>query len=265
MEPSSKRPPLPTPPPLPNRLPYPNSYGPSSTIKPQKPVGSQSPPQNAHAAFPYPNASGPPPNEWIPYASPTIGRGSTFFVGGSGTQLYAPKRPPLPTPPPQKSPSPTANAPLPPFTSRTAYSPPHSPQRLPPGAMPSRSPPQQTTATTKVPLSTTSSIMVHSGFWNILSATGSRFYGAAPAFPATLGEEDFDGEYLGLGDGQQGGGQQGGRAALATDRRGVTSPALAGEVARKKRISIDMIGRPGNFRCVCVVWRCGCCFARRRR
>lgn len=235
-----KRPPLPTPPSA-NRLPYPNSYGPSSTFKPQKPVSS---PQNAHAAFPYPSLTSgpppPPPHDYIPYASPTIERGSTFFVGGSGTQLYAPKRPPLPIPPsPNSSPSP----PAPPFTSSTAYSPPSSPQRLPPGAMPSRSPPPPTPATTKVPLSTSSSIMVHSGFWNILSATGSRFYSAVPALPATLGEDDVDGGYLGLAEGQQGG-----RTVLARERRGVTSPALAGEVTRKKRISVDMIGRPGNFR-----------------
>ncbi|KAK4702158.1 hypothetical protein P7C70_g4069, partial [Phenoliferia sp. Uapishka_3] len=257
---SSEARPLPTPPTTSNaRLPYPNSYGPSSTIKPQKP--------NAHEAYQY----GVQGTDWVPYNAPS-GRGSTFFVSGSGTQRLGGgepgvggggKRKPLPIPlsrpstVPVPSPipigQPTKSKP-PKFTPQTAYSPPSSPQRLPPGAMPpSRRPIQPSSPPpasprayqTKMPIGTGSSVMVHSGFWQILAATGSRFVGQTPSFPP------------GFDDGLPAGGSGAGGALEMFSqrermvggemgaRRGATAPEIGGK--GRKRLSVDMIGRPGGF------------------
>lgn len=235
--------------PIPPTTRYPASYGPSSTIRP--PMSGQMS-SNAPGQLYGAGAEGPPTStHWIPYQSPTVARGSTFFVG-SGTQRLPEleantrkQRPPLP-------PIPTASTPaLPPvFTPSTTYSPPLSPKALPAGARALPSTPALPRPTqTKVPIATSSGIMVHSGFWNILAATGSRFYSAAPAFPATLGEEggdQLDSGYLNLGGGVANG-TAGRQLAPMSQRRGITSPALVSEVTRKKRVSIDMIGRPGGF------------------
>lgn len=245
VEAPTPRRPLPTPP----TTRYPASYGPSSTIRPPSSaqVGSNAPGQ-AYGA----GAEGPPTSShWIPYQSPTVARGSTFFVG-SGTQRLLPlgveprtKRPPLPPIPTMATP---ASPPV--FTPSTTYSPPLSPKALPAGARALPPTPALPRATqTKVPIGTSSSIMVHSGFWNILAATGSRFYSVAPAFPATLGEEGgdrLDSGYLNLGGGVANG-SAGRQPTPMAQRRGITSPTLVGEVTRKKRVSIDMIGRPGGF------------------
>ena len=132
--------PLPTPPAAGQRLPYPNTYGPSSTIRPQ-PGG-----MNAHEAV-YGGAGAQVHEDWIPYAGAPTGRGSTFFVSGSGTQRLGggdgrsgpSKRKPLPIPIGR----PAGQQQQPQFTAQTAYSPPYSPQKLPPGAMPSTSPPRR--------------------------------------------------------------------------------------------------------------------------
>lgn len=250
-----RRPPLPTPPAATPRVPH--TYGPSSTIlrTPASP--------NAHDAYPYQSPAviptTPQPELWIPYA-PAQTRGSTFFVRGSGTQAReAPQqsrprittaaRPPLPTPQAQK--------PLP-FTSSTSFSPPTSPRALPAGASPSHAAPAiapqklparrvpppshsppvaNSTATTKVPLASYSSILVHSGFWNILAATGSRFYGAPPGRV----EDTFDQGYLGLNAGAA-------KGPIGDSRRAVTSPVVCGnEAVRKKRVAVGMIGRPTGF------------------
>lgn len=273
----TQRSPLPVPPSNPpphNR--YPNTYGPSSTIRPQKPAG-----QNAHEAFQYGLQGQEVP--WVPYATPTTGRGSTFFVSGSGTQRLGgggagggggrpalSKRKPLPTPMERPGQQQQQQSPQPQFTAKTAYSPPSSPQALPPGAMPSphNSPPSsprpQTrpqTYQTKVPLGTGSSVMVHSGFWQILAATGSRFVGAGPGTTTTASR---------FGDGMPGGSSPGGLemfgpgmqqsgvkgpsglgAAGGGPRRGETAPAAGvgdgGNLKGKKRVSVDMISRPGGF------------------
>ena len=248
-----RRPPLPTPPGGVPRVPH--TYGPSSTIlrAPASP--------NAHEAYPYQQAATPTappqPELWIPYA-PAQTRGSTFFVRGSGTQsptaqaarqrVSTATRPPLPTPKVQK--------PLP-FTSSTSFAPPTSPRALPAGASPSHAsqptsppklpprriappshgPPVANSATTKVPLASYSSILVHSGFWNILAATGSRFYGAPPGRV----EDTFDQGYLGLNAGAS-------KGPIGDTRRAVTSPVVSGnEAVRKKRVGVGMIGRPTGF------------------
>ncbi|KAM0752692.1 kinase-like protein [Meredithblackwellia eburnea MCA 4105] len=160
---------------------------------------------------------------------------------------------------------PNSPTPQPQFTpSQQAASPSTSPQRLPPGARPPYTalahqnqsiPNREQPIQTKMPLSTTSSVMVHSGFWQILAATGSRFLGVAPAFPNDLdglpmggvseGLEMFDSKDKNaagppspspLSQGMQG-------------RRGVTAPTMMGVEGRpsRKRVSIDMVGKPGNF------------------
>ena len=81
--------------------------------------------------------------------------------------------------------------------------------------------------------------MVHSGFWQILAATGSRFVGAAPTFPA--GYED--GFPASGGGGLEMFPQT---PPVQPARRGATAPAGEGKPGRK-RLSVDMISRPGGF------------------
>lgn len=263
-------------PPQPAR-PYPNSYGPSSTIRPQQPVSvaAQSPPINAYQAFqqglvPTSTAS---PSNWHPYATPTTARGS-FFVSGSGTQRLASsnavntnvnssirprlQREPLPLP---TNDARSANSQPPQFTDQTSYSPPRFPQAFPPGAMPlpnnqrprriqnqyqhpgAPSPPPG--LPTKVPLATSSSIMVHSGFWQILQATGSRFVsGVAPAF---VGGE------VGFSDSSYGASGYGAHLPMPG---GLGRPAVKGSMGQStgeggskkgRRISVDMISNPVSF------------------
>ena len=126
-----------------------------------------------------------PPLAWIPY-SPPQSRGSTFFVPtGSGSQrlgnptprsplansTFRPQSILLPSSPVTQDPFPLPPVPSP---HNITYAPAPSPSRLPPGARPS--PPLA--SQTKLPLAQSSSIMLHSGFWDLLSAAtarGSRF------------------------------------------------------------------------------------------
>ena len=173
-------------------------------------------------------------------------RGGTFFVSGSGTQRLgaAPARPGLafaqdaPTfarheQQPQQ---------LPTFNDNTSYSPPRTPQQLPPGARPLPTPPQRqapkpsspSPPSTRIPLATSSSILLHSGFWQILSASGSRFLTSAPSpavvapqFPPGFGE-DLERPYLPSPVRQGPAGKQ-------------------SNLKKNKRISVDMVGSPRGF------------------
>ncbi|GAA5903993.1 hypothetical protein JCM6882_003795 [Rhodosporidiobolus microsporus] len=200
------------------------------------------------------------PSAWsIPYASPP--RGSTFFVSGSGTQRLggsgrATTRPPLPIPP-MTTPNgpPLRPAQLPPsFTPRTSYSPPTRPGAFPAGAQPLPLPGQPSVitsshppATTKVPLATSSTILLHAGFWDLLAATGSKFYspsklqarvgvanGAPTPWTPASGDSDPFAREMGA-------------------QMGVTTPVVANAAVaaagakKKKRISVDMVGRPQQF------------------
>lgn len=224
--------------------------------------------------------------DWL--ASPQAGAagawGETYFVPvGSGTQRLggATSRPALggmlagdARSPPT---SPRFEAQQPQFTERTSYSPPSAPQQLPPGARPPlpsppmlaqnsssspssqqpfnqpSSPAQQARskagqATTKVPLPTSSSILLHDGFWQLLSATGSRFLAAAPSPPAVVAPTfppGFGSEPSSLLPYQQ------------QERRAQTAPAAPGlrgqqALKKKKRVSVDMVGKPKGFQCVCI-------------
>lgn len=101
-------------------------------------------------------------------------------------------------------------------------------------------PPSPVATPTRLPFIQSSSILVHSGFWNILAATGSRFYGMTGGNilpqPVVDDREDvFDEGYLGL--------------KAAESRRAVTNPTSinAAVAVQKKRVSIDQIGRPREF------------------
>lgn len=137
-----------------------------------------------------------PPLEpaWIEYSPPPPlqflgGGGSTFFVPtGSGSRFVSnPSSPMTPTLPDLPFPrsillsSPTyqtSHVPPSPLSSTSPSQPqPPTPQTLtyaPVLPRPNLPPSMQTT--TKVPLAQSSSILAHSGFWDLLSATGSRFY-----------------------------------------------------------------------------------------
>ncbi|BGP40444.1 hypothetical protein JCM10449v2_004406 [Rhodotorula kratochvilovae] len=211
-------------------------------------------PFGADALSSSPPLSSPP--LFIPYAAPP--RGSTFFVSGSGTVrlgggaragLRGPR--PLPVPPTR---TPVANDPLgvqtpppapyiPSASAPFRHSPPSAPSPLSPGAFPG-APPSPPNAISKVPLPTSSGILVHSGFWDLLAATGSRFYSPSrlqmgvtngaptPFSPAPGGSDPFARE-MGAAAQQLGGGA--GAAAPGRTPR------------QKKRISVDMIGRPKDF------------------
>lgn len=98
---------------------------------------------------------------------------------------------------------------------------------------------------TKVPLATSSSIMVHSGFWQILQATGSRFVsGVAPAF---VGGE------VGFSDSSYGASGYGAHLPMPG---GLGRPAVKGSMGQStgeggskkgRRISVDMISNPVSF------------------
>ncbi|GAA6000091.1 hypothetical protein JCM10207_006048 [Rhodosporidiobolus poonsookiae] len=190
----------------------------------------------------------------IPYYSPP--RGSTFFVSGSGTHRLggAAARPPLPMPP--------MNAGGPTW--------PSTPGPLPAGAQPLplpghpsvfRSPPASPPlATTKVPLATSSSILAHGGFWDILAATGSRFYSpskirpglangpATPFTPSSVGPERDPFMVLRF-EGAGGAGAMGAAAsgARAGPKRDLPAATGAQGAKKSKRISVDMVSRPQQF------------------
>lgn len=229
--PQKPRPPLPRPPlpPPPQRA----TYGPSSSFLPR----SDPEPLLPSRAI--------APDTWIPYVQPTVGRGSTFFVGGSGTLGARRDARPLVLPPgyggaamgPARPSGPNfaAVADAPPPSPVTGWMPggmrtPSSPRPLNPISERASSrahgptSPSLPTVTTKVPLASSSSILVHSGFWNILAATGSRFYGS----PLALVDNDVD-------------------PVAGGARRAVTSPILGSEAVRKKRISVNMISKPAGF------------------
>ncbi|GAA5895234.1 hypothetical protein JCM8208_005943 [Rhodotorula glutinis] len=179
---------------------------------------------------PAPAGTPPPPPSVLPPAaarsstSPTAPpRGSTFFVGRTTAQRPLPRvggglRGPRPLPTtPARSTVAVSSDPLAPAPAPRPYAP-SSP------AVP----------TSTIPLPSSSGILVHGGFWDLLAATGSRFYSPSrlemavangagtPSTPAVLGQDPFAREM--------------GAAA------GPTRTAR-----QKKRVSVDMISRPRDF------------------
>ncbi|GAA5975738.1 hypothetical protein JCM11641_005855 [Rhodosporidiobolus odoratus] len=251
--PPQLRPPLPTPPTSPRVQRVPGALPPPSSPR-------ILPPMNAHQALYGQSPSSPPYPFSIPYAQPT--RGSTFFVSGSGTQRLTGStrtRQPLPMPPmtvgATDGPPNSAQAFLPTFLPRASYAPPATAGPLPPGAQPLPLPGQpsafaQTSQTsppppaTKVPLAASATILVHSGFWDLLAATGSRFNGAQSRFRAA-----------GVANGPlptpssplSGSGESDPFARLAVAGGAGATVGATQQAKKKKRISVDMIGRPKEF------------------
>lgn len=245
MNDKSTRRPLPQPPLRNSNSPKFDTYSPGSTIKPER--------NNAHQAFNYNNIrnnidtidrvgntdqsregfiqQGPSRNYF------TEQPGSTFFVKNDSLRGYnndrgrAKVRGPLPQIPSQQRPQ-TDN------TKIKASTPSPEFQQQQPQAFTSN-------PFTRLPLAN-SSIMIHSGFWNILSATGSRFLGAAPAFTSPLGGEGGYDDIRGVRT------SMGPENPLNTvgegPRRGATTPTVSGgDISRKKRISVDQISKPTDF------------------
>ncbi|GAA5839250.1 hypothetical protein JCM11251_006018 [Rhodosporidiobolus azoricus] len=249
------RPPARTPKPLPTPL----SFPPCRSIAFATPAGSPTQlPASTHEAM-QAGASSPfeDPSSWsIPFSSPP--RGSTFFISGSGTRRLGGSgrttaRPPLPIPPsitPKGPPLRTAQV-APSFKPHTAYSPPSRPGALPAGAQPLPLPGRPSvitssypTATTKVPLATSSSILLHAGFWDLLAATGSKFYGPqqrvgiangppTPWSPASTAFDPFAREM--------------GATVEVTSSSPAAGATEATVAKKKKRISVDMVGEPQQF------------------
>ncbi|GAA5967217.1 hypothetical protein JCM3765_001740 [Sporobolomyces pararoseus] len=205
---------------------------------------------------------------WIDYSPPPglgtrLGGGSTFFFPtGSGSRL-ASNSPPttpqqalpdlpfprsilLPSPshkPPQQLPlsSPQPSRPRPAPTSLT-YAPDLPRPTLPPSMQ----------TTTKVPLAQSSSILAHSGFWDLLSATGSRFYSPSKINTRVQGAREdakmkVKTERIGKGIASKPVGSkepiQGG--ILLSTHEGDTSGRRVEK--EKRRISKDLIGEPRAF------------------
>lgn len=244
---------------------YPQTYGPSSTIKRSSP--SLSPlPQNSHEAFNYGQSAFPlggagygsgesGPSDWFTdLGGNEQMKGSTFFVGNGGTlRGNATRRMPLPQIPTLSQTPKQQQQALPSHSTSPTLGPRSPPKRPSPSLpysygsprmqaqLPSPLPPS------KLPLGN-SSIMVHSGFWNILAATGSRFAPAptAPPFTPDGLKDNMDFGFLGVTSG----GQTVGGASSA-GRRGVTSPTLIGadpEINKKRFVSKGMISKPLNFK-----------------
>lgn len=263
--------PLPAPPTSPQqpaasaRPSYPSNYAPSSSTNP--------PPRlNAHEAL---YGAQPEPLDWLSsQQGGPMSSGSTFFVAAS-QRLGGPSTIPGMAFPQQQDARSFAGREQPhqrpAFNQQTSYSPPRSPQQLPAGARPLPSPPQQrplppssprpqqaftqpqggaaNAPVTKIPLATSSSILLHSGFWQILSASGSRFLTSAPS-PAVVAPQFPPG----FGDDIGFFHQQPSRPPPQQERRTQTAPApMQGGAARqqdlkkKKRVSVDMVGKPQGF------------------
>ncbi|BGP24983.1 serine/threonine protein kinase Cbk1 [Rhodotorula toruloides] len=149
---------------------------------------------------------------WIPYSPPL--RGSTFFIGGNrivkiggasrqGGNQDARQRPPLPQPP-------IASRQIP---------------RFPPPAPLSATNNESRTSTT-MPVAQSSSILVHLGFWDLLAATGSRFY--SQNLRTTVANDV-------------------GVPASSPDLRAVEAVEQRQGLKQKKRLAVDMVGVPQNF------------------
>ena len=167
----------------------------------------------------------------ISYTAPP--RGSTFFVGRTAAQSRLPQvggalRGPRPLPTtPARSTVAVSSDPLAPSPSPRPYAP--SAPAIP---------------TSIIPLPSSSGILVHGGFWDLLAATGSRFYspsrlemgvvngGTSPSAAAGAAPNPFAREMA---------------AEVAARRAGPAGRA----VRQKKRVSVDMISRPRDFACVC--------------
>jgi hypothetical protein len=110
------------------------------------------------------------------------------------------------------------------------------------------------TTSTKVPLAQSSSILAHSGFWDLLSATGSRFYSPSKINTRVQGANEekklkvkterigkgIASKPLGAKEGVMGGGGGGSREELE---------GLEGKKSEKekRRVSKDLIGAPRAF------------------
>jgi len=145
--------------------------------------------------------------------------GSTFFAAPSQSHPLRPRaRPPPPGPGPGPSPAPHAQA----DDGRATYS----------------AFPEPAARLTHLPVSHSSNILVHSGFWQLLSTTGSRFLATAvPAFPDELAS---------AGDAYA---EEEGRVDYRAKTAG---PGVGGKDFRvggggRDKVRKGMIGRPGGF------------------
>lgn len=254
--------------PPPTRKPLPAP--PSSAFPPSGSPNLPSPTATAYEALygdmhqcpPSAALGSPPPVEWRSTSMRGGPGGGTFFVSGSGTQRMTSSRP---SPPRTRPPLPgrpsfgqsrgMGAAPAPHFTVATSYSPPlESSGYLPPGAGSQpplcESQPQQepacptagTVSTTKVPLATSSSILLHNGFWELLSTTGSRFLAplTTNVAPSMFADDTARANELGVGQAWNNG----------IDSSGVARADAPSEAIRrtgKKRVSVGMISRPKDL------------------
>jgi hypothetical protein len=217
-------------------------------------------PRSSVDRLPLPIRSGISPESWVPYDV----AGSTFFVGnangpsasnradlvlgkaGGDHNSISRVRPPSI---PQSTAVRTTNSSfdlleLPNQPAPRRISPLIGPRPQPPDKSPS---PTITSDTGSrfIPFARSSSILVHSGFWNILSAinNGSRFYTSAlMSSPTQLAsarrdqEQEFD---TGRGSAE--------RPPTGANIRAITSTSRGSESIQKRKVSADMIGNPRQF------------------
>ncbi|GAA5940938.1 serine/threonine-protein kinase [Sporobolomyces koalae] len=166
--------------------------------------------------------------------SPRPRTNSTFFVP-TGSQSPSVPLPDLPFPRSILLSSPTRPSPV------------HEPLASSPPAV-SFQPP---TFSSRVPLPQSSSILLHGGFWDLLSATGSRFY--SPSKIATRQQQAEDDAKMKVKTERIGKGI----ASKPTDPRQAIeggnvhgTPGIAqdtGSTRQKRRVSKDMVGQPRAF------------------
>lgn len=106
--------------------------------------------------------------------------------------------------------------------------------------------PVQATSTTRIPLATSSSILLHNGFWDLLSATRSRFLAPEPPLTSTA---RASGQLTPPGLGRtvaNDGALLSNTAAMHISGGG--KKGAIDELKKVKRVSVDMIGRPKNLK-----------------
>ncbi|GAA5984287.1 hypothetical protein JCM10908_006125 [Rhodotorula pacifica] len=156
----------------------------------------------------------------IPYSPPI--RGSTFFMSGTRAQYPTAPLPPnsmqtAPTLPSWLCNKPTVPMrPLPPALT-TAGTSPHVPSALPTTTE------HVTRTEPKVAFAHSSTILAHSGFWQLLATTGSRFLTPSP--PAA-----------------------GGEPVLPATVPVTQATQVPGGNRRRNKLAVDMVGRPTDFR-----------------
>ncbi|GAA6063330.1 hypothetical protein JCM10212_003916 [Sporobolomyces blumeae] len=115
-----------------------------------------------------------------------------------------------------------------------------------------------TPTSTKVPIGQSSSIMLHSGFWDLLSATGSRFYSPSRITQRALGARErakglVETERVGRGIASAPRNPkapvEGGKplVGVGVGGTGLGSNDAETGMRKPKRISVDMVGHPKAF------------------